>query len=1129
MTKVFSGVARLVDLNVIKGGKFGPSPRERIRSGKFHTRVTVGGSGGQNTAAVPPPQKLLSQKEFEVVEFTMTRQSGVSPSKGSTIILGPPGIATALKTRPFIEFDLLEEDLELNSTVKRKIRKLKVVRYEEVMPRLSKKVPAGMLAYKVEFEDFRWILNFGGVFGEFNIIQDFAFDGKPIFKRHSLKKDGTPWLYGELISLVLKSLLVSFEGGRENVDCKVIFLTKGKSETRTRAVVAEPQLGSHLTGDVIDVAFESKETALGNFPWNKKWWGTSRRAVLNELLREIGYELSIDDAGDIFIVPQPKQVDVRVSGIEDEKSPRVGLFKGAVPEKVFVIGAKSVRMELVEAMLPQSKSYQQTVSDFIEEIGASTSLATANDAIAKFIARKFNELAGTVDYPIWPAIPDLSGRWRILWDILDQWDIDIGGFCLWMGSQESIKTLQDNIPHDPPNAALPEVLYPEEVEFVETLLKLGLPVDCKQTKASLLHANAFKAWWLKGPIRVEYNWDAEQKKIISDFAGDVPSGTTELDSEQFLPLRDFLSPIWVFSSKEKEEGKDGLINLFGDSKGSRAGKHGYGSARQKVRMLAWLPEWSKHLSGQLGWYEPRFCESWAKTFKTVASLGYVAPSLLRKQGFTLEQPMVLDAQKGVIAFANRTRGLRIPNPGLSEHSPFMPFIQPMSLLFAFESHDERLGVLNFFIHEVKRPNKDRFMYPIKGLAKFVRIEELREYIRLGESVNREELCNLVDEFAPQIWDAAVEGRSQRISTRVGTISLDASSIYPQSSITWRAKGETSTSIEISSPHKAGMPLLPLKRRIARDWGEKRKDHDLTLFSHDAASDFADGRDEFAEKQVLAPDRSSEERRLLNAQHFGILGMYDPNEDEDVIAAEVVLARPDWHIHSLSKIGPLLSREPIGQDPAGYGSNEFMILYGHFWWTPNVDKAGCGHSHKIGGFWYPYVRLPLRILTGGPKSSWQRAGSDLYPDVTSVGRVTGLVFPQGSDKKARLELNVMNRPEQNGEPVKFGLLFEYVFTDTASDKNAVFQFDYVSHSQGDSVTDPIPSTLTVSLSIDGDAGVLQKRTLVVFPDGFDAWSLSAIDISRPSHASDTYTGDVIVLGVKPVYGLDEMISIGGAPS
>jgi len=1044
-----------------------------------------------------------------ITRFNFSVAPGTAPSRGSVVIVGKRTKLLNLLEKHY-SMDILLREITTEAgqvqRLRREIKRLHIVRYQEEKGAKEEAIPADWSVFRIEFEDARWLLRFGGVFGEFNVIQDFDLDGQPIFREHTLKKDGKPWTYRELIERIITSFAFGYQGADQACNRKPIFIGAGVKTTTF----------STFGNDLLEVRFNKDAYKVyDQCPWNKRWHGAKRNSVLDELLKEAGLELSVNDAGEIIIAPSLKEKEIiKVIKPQSEDTPRFGWDEGVIPEKLFVVGAPSVRMEKVE---PDFEKMQRLFKKIRAE-----ALMNASDLSQGFLDEKLTALEELIEKlmpefaelesPIEPVVQDLSFRWRNLWGLLAQWDIPAQGFLAYLAHRETVKTLQDAIEHEPETGIDPNRMYPEEQEVAKIYASLGLTVNYRRSKASRLLRDALKCFRVSGDIKVKYTYDSELENIRSLFVPDAPSGKVSLSDSQYKPLRDFLSPIWVKTGKEKRRHRGGTVDL-GKMKAQ-------GSIRPKVPMIVWVIDWSKDVDEQLGWWSTVGEQALASSgdwVKTVAAREEIAKG---RTPVRIEVPKMLDAKEGVFGFDRRIRFPRIPVLGLSEHAWFVPFLTPIGALIAFESHDERLGILNYFIHEVKRPPSIKGKV-VKGLFQFVLIRELREYIRCGERVNREELCKLVDEYAPQIWQAAVKQRSQQITTRVGTLSIE---VVPPAgtSVSYRWDGTVGeTTVEVNTGRRAGAPMLPLKRRLEVEKAHAK--YDLDLFSVDEAIEFADRRGEFAEIPPSVNDRDDEERRLHNAMHTGVIVMYDPNEDEDVIAVQASLRDPRWHIHDLTKLGPLLAREPVGTraDTADYQQPEYVILYGHHWYTPNVDHAGCGHTHKVGGYWYPYVRLPLRFIRP-PDTTYSRADSSPYPEVTTVGGHPALKFTTDcADRKVRVYINQINRPKNSdGTPCYFGLLFEYTVDKDEPGSKAVFEFSYTSTKKGDDLTTATTTTKRVYLPTDGGANKLATCALIVFSSGFDPWSVGYVDFRRPGDAADSFTGNVYVLGTKPVYNLNE---------
>jgi len=229
---------------------------------------------------------------FECVDFSYSARLGTNPSGGSVTVIGPPGsLEKALSEKTRLDIGIVET--KDGKTTTRQIKKLRIVRWVNISPETLppfENLRAGRYkAYRVDFEDFRFVLRGGGVFGDFNIVEDIDSEGRMIFRENSLDEEGKPWSYRKLVRLILESWAFSWNAGGRNVDARVVFLPSLKTE------VAGEGLSSQFPADA--------RFMLDKYPLNKRWRAAPRNSVVSELLTEVSHDLTVNDEGDFVVIP----------------------------------------------------------------------------------------------------------------------------------------------------------------------------------------------------------------------------------------------------------------------------------------------------------------------------------------------------------------------------------------------------------------------------------------------------------------------------------------------------------------------------------------------------------------------------------------------------------------------------------------------------------------------------------------------------------------------------------------------------------------------------------------------------------------------------------------------------------
>lgn len=906
------------------------------------------------------------EKIIPLSSFNFSCSLGIQPSSGSMTTSGQFLSSIAIRTSNLenIEVVLEAEGDEVPGIKKVEFKKLKIEDFNWT-PLDAPEGPDRV--YSITFQDQRWRLQKGGVYGYFNKV--LRIKDKLELLTTTLDSSEEPWTYISLIKKISKDAGVPIEDPR--------------ASATEIAVSAGPQ---------ITIDFNSYNR-LDELVLNKEYHGESPADVIAEILQEIGMTLSIMPRGEIIIVPITGTVLIPpLQGKSRGADSTAGAKYRPIPDRVYLVGGRVRDQIKIEPNLTKfdwiKSRYNSGMSDDI-----SSALMTT-EGLPDIQSE---------DYGLEPVCPDITGRIRDFYDLIEKWNltfVDIAKVyqahtgtpspkstpweyvlsgCTDDASEEmeseqlAKRTLRDikktvddyvRAEQEIPSSVLDEQygaatalkeatralraklngiankreagarasLYPEEIEFLSDHPDFNV----LEEKCNIARQFFFKMYQVPKKVKVKYDWSEDSlAKIKSDLVPDAPEGPQTLDRSYILPMIDVIDETRDLPGEDEEEEEESQSHK-GESKTEKLQRlkrrfrldYQKQTSKERIRARFWCYNYIKVAEGIFSFDFKDFKEISSKTVNLIPELGIV---LFHRAPYAL----------GDYA-------------GWSEDCPLVFKACPIGAEFTYERKDPRLGVLNFFIYELEKPSDIKGSPPArkKGqnwLIEYEQIDEFVEHLKQGVSLDRLDLIGVAKVFADEIWKKRVGVEASRAETLVPA-PINSFPIGPLQSVTWRTS-PFSTVFEVNTDYQrfVGSTLTDKIKRALKEKGiwHRTETPDQHLSE----------RRGFYSLPHTERFQDDERRILINTPHFGTSIIYDPDEDEDVIAVSARLKDPVTHTHLKWWLGPLLCREPQGTSPATYLA-DWIPLFGHFWWADSgSDRCPYGHSHKIGGFYFPYVYFP----------------------------------------------------------------------------------------------------------------------------------------------------------------------------
>jgi hypothetical protein len=1110
--------------------------------------------------ALPPEQAISLPAELEVkgvplISFSYTCTQGVSPSTGTAKVSG--------RDVSLARIWLSGEDLsfELNCDNPLSSLTFKEMHLTHVLAEPANAEEKDQV-FTLTFEDIRWRLKTGGIFGRFNWVTEFL--GK---KRADWKIDASTtregkyvWTYELFIKEIIEQLRLRLIG-RDFVHTEVI----------------EP-------GEEAAIKIEFRKEQLKRIEdpfFNKEWDGKPPSEVLNDLLSEIDWSISVTPEGELDIFPMSGQwtPPLTTNLLVDSQDGR----KGTVPpDAIYLLGSRKrdqalVRANLtkfiflingIRAKIPEDLSSWERMKLIKEgEIpGLHTELVGERGEIPGVFGVSKKDL-GLV-----PVCPDISGKIRDFFELLDRWAVSwinasvvyqhSYGASIWQalfGSKPDDWKLVDDPKHpgikkwihkgeqwmgfEMKDAFMrkhaSKHLFPEEEEYIKEWNReakakgfLG-DFDVLKAKENIAEAFFFRLFQLPEEVEVFYEFTDDDQRACEDFMSE--KGVAEfrkVKGWQTVP-RSYVLPM-LDQIDEELLGEEDLSPPLKPTEPGKAPRFLGKPVKQADKghsaeeMEKWLPKIGgrKVTIGEKkgrGHHTP--IKVWGYSFERDPSdpRGLWATTIPRKKTYDYADHW---PELGIIYLKQAPQSLSSVL-GLSEHCPFIKGGCPLFCEFVYERKDPRLGPANYYIRELAAPSSFPKIDRPEPVIEVERVDEFVELLDEGISKNKTRLDDIADKFAFEIWEKYCD-----MSVSEGRYSfaglLSDHPCGPVHAVTWEP---FTTLLEINTDfikHRSTTLEKRLKEAVEDKKPKRRSWKDVQEFRLNVRG--------FA-RRFMEPGPEEYRRVIYNQAHKGAVGLYDPRESEDVSFCEAELFDPRTHLHRTDKLGPILCRQPP-YAPFVLPGELPGILYGHLWWSPNEDRCGAGHTHAIGGFWYPWVRVPVKfwdppvvVLNNSPSEDIVVPTTAYIPDTLQKGMVFKKTPPPGKKEGANAGIGTELRPEDPANESKLIVVFDYAYDNTLGSeaKEAVFAFRWGISEPGQSIKTLSEMTLTrVRLPIAADEknvfrtyGLFQIPTSLIKSRG-----QVVMDFYRDTeHASDTFPGDLYVLGVSATFGcVDPVLSV-----
>ena len=847
---------------------------------------------------------------------------------------------------------------------------------------------------------------------------------------------------------------------------------------------------------------------------NVSWEGVTVKEALEGLLEAAGLSC-------IFYPPFTLCISSRAVSLEPPFGAKV-VKRAAVsglPKEVFVIGGRchhQVKLELDLAStfrgLSQELEEWLTKEKFDDYVEGKTRVVENWDAWSGVVDSVVNAIQKPRTQYLQPVMPDLTGKIRYAFDVIKDWGIPLPPLLLILKHRYSEKLLLDLARRTVWDLSKDEEEMRRELRLLEP--------EIFQRKARLLSTTFGR--WFRLPLSVKMDFDIPDWVEKAAETVERPQKETVYRNEELRKrIRALEKTITAYLTEMLPMKSELFFPHYPADKWAEA-------------MSEIAPDEKKVDTRQGGW-KISLRGAGATHYRSLESDG----GHKGDEWQDVNRSVTIDEKNGILKFQQLPWTL-VGGGSWGEDSPYAA-IQVL-VEFAYEMKHKELGLLNRFVAEVKPP-KGIDATKGKGRA-FVSAENLRIYYEsVREDVarprNDDALATLIssEEFRRAIWSRFIKYQGQVVEV-VGVFNFEGARdrVYFDSYSIDISPTQARTILESNTRKTA--ELLPRRLRDLPDivkraiqesqpfsairWGNPShfggEDLDQRLRLQEMG--FSGGT---TGMQVPHPE---EPLGPINSHHVGHIVFYDPGETEDIIGCGATLRDALTHTHVHGWHGPLLARDPQTVSEVG------VPVAGHIWCTADLKPTGCPHSHKIGAWWYPWVRIPVEPYEGGEPGTGgvtlQPAGSKQYPQTTQVGSCTGLLFPQasGSTTAARFLTNVRKRPNDGSNDFPVSVMIEMTYT-AAADATAALQFDLFTAKDGTDIyeLDTTPDE-TIRSYIPIKAAKSDKLTVLVaaqFSKGFESESLTAVEISRPASEMDDFTGDITLLKVKFVY--NESVSSG----
>jgi hypothetical protein len=909
-------------------------------------------SGLQRGKSIYRQVPSLSGKSIPLSRFNFSLSQGVSPSNGSVTTSGLFVTEDVLKNSDMenVLIHVKAKGGEISGLESVYFDKLKVVDFK-FSPLTAPE--GGDRLYTLTFEDIRWRLMKGSIFGYFN--RSVKIKEQIIFLANSLKDGKSPWTYRDLIEKCAEAAGVTIEFQSGPFDFS--------------------------PGPIISCGEEAL-ARLDEFPLNKEYNGVTPSSVLSELLQEIDFTLTCSPGGEVYACPLAGTIQLGPTYNEPVSSSAGAKYK-PVPDNVYLIGNR-VHDQII--IMPDVNKFEQAVIDRMNGIRDDFEIE-AFGGQTRLVDPQANIEGSKTDYGLEPVCPDITGRIRNFYELIEVWGVSVGtasmpyqhgyGESVWRNlfsqgieidttdlerdaqeTKEKLDYYKRCVEEDPSSGlsggkmrewsalyeealskireaqqefqdaqqeVAKEYLYPEEEEFLES----HPDYDVLASKVRIAQQYFFKLYRIPDTVKVKYNWTTETEKEIKEkYVPDAPEGEQNVPRSYVLPFVPFLEEDVIHEIEEDEE-ED--ANKKGKSKNDKK-KEG---TKIEFRRVEQPTEIRIRL--------------WSYAFNRIA--GGVHEFLFQDIKERTLECADFDPELGLVLIHKAPYMINTYS-GFSEDAPFIAFTGPVGAEISYERKDPRLGPLNFYLKKLEKPISVLSSPPDREnkLDHFERINEFIDYLKDGEKQpHSTELDSVADNFAGEIWEKAAGTEASQARSSVAA-PIYAYPIGPLQTVSWNSAPFT-TMFEVNTDYQARIGTT-LKSKIAKDLQSAGLSRKISGRDYAIAQEFSERLNYFAMRRSER-FQDDERRILINTPHFGSIVMYDPKEEEDVIAISASLFKPDVHYHSKFWLGPLLCRPPV--QSGFYRLKTPILAAGHHWFTPNDDLCLLGtHSHKIGGFYYPYV-------------------------------------------------------------------------------------------------------------------------------------------------------------------------------
>lgn len=1070
--------------------------------------------------------------------FSFSCSLGVQPSNGSCQISGAYLTINALKNSNLedVEISVASLGTDVGGAKEVRFKKLRVVdfSYSPVT------APEGHdRIYTVNFQDKRWRLRKGAIFGHFNRTERLL--DKIRFIVSTIKEDKTPWTYMDLIE---------------------------KAAEMAGVEIQKPELLQEFgVGPWVLIEPEALDR-LDEFPLNKKYEGLSPADVIADLLKDIDFSLTIKPDGSLILCP----LIARLVAMPDKEVTVTSSSAGAkhvpVPDKVYLVGGRKRDQILI---LPDLNAYGPMISEFLGglsgdlEFQSITSTFTGSDANPYAIP----EGAGGLE----PVCYDIAGNIVPFYELIKDWDVSIVDASIVYQSQEpaegkwrdllsqtDITNLRNlrGLPALEEEEAQKKTAVDETREWSpgETALISGLKTELKQirsqirqaenwikeqqendtqlflseeeqafladhpdfdvleTKVKIAQQYFFRLYRIPEKVLINYQYSTDEEELRLKYVPDAFVGEEKVPRSYVLPFVPFIDEYRDDTKAEKDEGGAQETESQADKGKSESEKKKPSidfipiPMKKKIPIRIWCYGYEKDVKGVWGF-------SLSHTFeKEVAQDAYdVKP------------------EQGLI-FIHKAPYLLANFAGLSEDCPFIPWGCPVGCEIAYDRKDPRLGLLNFYVKKLEKPEIIKAEPPSRSEEeKVIIFEQIDEFVDIlldGVSVKGDDLDKLAEGFAGEIWAKAAGLHSWQARSSVPAVIL-AFPFGPLQTVSW-STGPFTTTFEINTDYQA-FSHTTLTDRIGKALKEKglyhRSETEDQLLSY---------RRGFFSVDQTARFLDDDRRLLINVPHIGPFCMYDPDEREDVLAVSARLLKPVPHYHRKWWLGPLLCREPAEFSP-GPELQQPIALYGHFWFTPNQDRCLVGgHRHNIGGYYFPYVYMPadatpspiIKNPIKGRRGDMPRAirlddegatGSTIKAEnFTDGGSGSG----DGDGELLGSELK--NIPQDiNGNDMSTGLLVEYcIASDPGAATSATFAVEIQLMNKDETYDAPRTQSGYYVLPLaDVAAFTLQRQLICDIGNAQDYDQISMLfQRSHNNETEDLFRDSVFITDLKIVHGWNE---------